>query len=71
MHEAKTRLSQLVERAQRGESVLIARDGEPVVRLVAVHPKRRPAWGAYRGAIELAADFNAPLPEVEREFEGR
>ena len=46
MHEAKTKLSQLVERALRGETVYIARNGEPAVRLVPVHPKRRPAWGA-------------------------
>jgi prevent-host-death family protein len=36
MHEAKTQLSRLVEQASRGEEVVIARDGEPVVRLVAV-----------------------------------
>lgn len=71
MHEAKTRLSQLVERALRGETIYIARDGEPAVRLVAVRPKRRPEWGAFTGAIELAPDFNAPHPDIEREFEGR
>lgn len=71
MHEAKTRLSQLVERALRGETIYIARDGEPAVRLVPVHPRRRPAWGAFTGAIELAPDFNAPHPDIERDFEGR
>lgn len=34
VHEAKTSLSRLVERARRGEDSVIARDGEPVVRLV-------------------------------------
>ncbi|MCK6556895.1 type II toxin-antitoxin system prevent-host-death family antitoxin [Candidatus Binatia bacterium] len=71
MHEAKTKLSQLVERAVRGETVYIARDGEPAVRLVPVHPKRRPAWGAFAGALTLAPDFNAPHPDIERDFEGR
>ena len=71
MHEAKTKLSQLVERACRGESVYIARDGERAVRLVPIHPQRRPAWGAYAGAITLAADFNAPSTEVTEDFEGR
>ncbi|MEW6269280.1 MAG: type II toxin-antitoxin system prevent-host-death family antitoxin [Thermodesulfobacteriota bacterium] len=71
MHEAKTKLSQLVERACRGETVFIARDGEPVVRLVPVRPRRRPAWGAFEGAIVLAEDFNVPLDEVAEEFEGR
>jgi prevent-host-death family protein len=36
MHEAKTRLSELVAAAERGEEVLIARDGKPATRLVAV-----------------------------------
>lgn len=70
MHEAKTKLSQLVERALRGETVFIARQGEAVVRLVPVHPKRRPAWGAFIGAIELAPDFDAPHPDIEQDFEG-
>ena len=71
MHEAKTNLSQLVERARRGETVYIARDGEPVVRLVPVHPRRRPAWGAFAGAITLANDFNDPQPEIEEDFQDR
>ena len=70
-HEAKTKLSQLVERAHRGETVYIARDGEPAVRLVPVHPSRRPAWGAFEGAIILAEDFNVPAAEVAEQFEGR
>ena len=36
MHEAKTRLSQLVQKAEQGEEVLIARGGKPVARLVAL-----------------------------------
>ena len=36
MHEAKTKLSQLVERAEAGEDIVIARNGKPVARLVAV-----------------------------------
>jgi prevent-host-death family protein len=35
MHEAKTQLSKLVERALNGEEVIIARAGKPAVRLVA------------------------------------
>ena len=36
MHEAKTKLSQLVERAEAGEEIVIARNGTPVARLVPV-----------------------------------
>ena len=34
MHEAKSKLSQLVERAEAGEEVVIAKSGKPVVKLV-------------------------------------
>ncbi len=40
MHEAKTRLSQLVEAATRGEEVVIARAGLPVARIVPMTPAR-------------------------------
>jgi prevent-host-death family protein len=65
MHEAKTSLSKLVERARRGEEIVIARDGEPVVRLVAIKRVRgqRPA-GAYAGQITIGPDFDAPLPDA-------
>lgn len=64
IYEAKTRLSQLVDRASRGEEVIIARSGRPVARLVAFRPK--PAIrkaGRMRGAVRVARDFDAPLPE--------
>ena len=40
MHDAKTQLSQLVARAERGERITIARDGKPVAQLVPP-PRRR------------------------------
>lgn len=58
MHDAKTRLSELVAMAERGEEVIIARDGRPAVRLVEIAPERidepkptRGAWGAWEGKI--------------------
>ena len=66
MHEAKTRLSELVAAAERGEEVLIARDGKPAARLVPVVNEYPPArLGVLAGEIELAEDFDAPLPEFE------
>lgn len=64
MHEAKTQLSKLVERAERGYEVVIARNGQPVVRLVPVKPPsgRRPI-GRDRGRIWMSPDFDEPLPE--------
>lgn len=63
IHEAKTHLSRLVERAAAGEEIIIAKSGKPIAKLVAVsqdsHP-RRP--GSMRGKIKMAEDFDAPLP---------
>jgi prevent-host-death family protein len=59
IHEAKTTLSRLVERALAGEDVIIARDGKPAVRLVPVTPDaalRRP--GRPKGRVRVASDFD-------------
>lgn len=69
--EAKARLPELVQRAARGEEIIIARNGEPQVRLVpySAHAPRMPGRGA--GEWEIAEDFNAPLPpELQHAFEG-
>jgi prevent-host-death family protein len=66
MHDAKTKLSELVAAAENGEEVVIARNGTPAVRLVAVTPEHRPVrLGALAGEIEIGPDFDAPLPEFE------
>ena len=57
MHEAKTQLSRLVERALAGEEVLIARAGTPLVRLQPVGPgQARRTPGALRGRVVLHDD---------------
>ena len=43
VHEAKTRLSQLLAQVEAGEDVVIARRGEPVARLVRCKPRGKPA----------------------------
>jgi prevent-host-death family protein len=60
--EAKARLPELVQRAARGEEIIIARNGEPQARLVPLLPRvaRTPGKGA--GAWEVSPDFNDPLP---------
>jgi prevent-host-death family protein len=63
IYDAKTRLSQLVGRAEAGEEIIIARDGRPAARLVpyrAEGVKRKP--GRMRGQIRISDDFDAPLP---------
>ena len=63
IYDAKTRLSQLVDRAEAGEEIIIARGGRPAARLVPFRGKdvkRKP--GRMRGHIRIASDFDAPLP---------
>jgi antitoxin (DNA-binding transcriptional repressor) of toxin-antitoxin stability system len=70
-HLAKTQLSQLISRALAGEEVIIARAGEPLVRLVPVHQDTTPRQGGQlRGQIWKAEDFDAPSPEIEQLFAG-
>lgn len=57
MHEAKTHLSRLVERALAGEEVLIARAGTPLVRLQPVAPGRAPRRpGALHGRVVIHSE---------------
>jgi len=71
MFEAKTQLSKLVEMAERGEEVIIARAGKPVARLMPFEPKKRPIrFGLLKGKLHVADDFDDPLPpEIQAEFE--
>jgi prevent-host-death family protein len=71
IYDAKTRLSELVDRAQAGEEIVIAKAGRPVARLVplrAVREARAP--GRWNGRVKIAPDFDAPLStELLDEFE--
>jgi prevent-host-death family protein len=69
--EAKTQLSKLIERVERGEEVIIARAGKPVARLTQLSPKKNPiVFGLMKGQIWVADDFDADLPpEILSEFE--
>lgn len=68
MHQAKTSLSRLVERALAGEEIVIARNGEPLVKLVPVEKKREPRIpGRSKGKIWIAPDCFNPMTEEELE----
>jgi prevent-host-death family protein len=78
MHEAKTctkakaNLSKLVEEAEAGEDIILARAGKPVVRLVPVVELSRRRLGQWKGRVKMAKDFDAPLPDSELAlWEGR
>lgn len=73
MHEAKTHLSRLVERAAGGEEVVIARAGKPVAKLVRYEEARKPRrLGTLQGAIWMAPDWDSPEvnEEIARSFYG-
>lgn len=65
VHKAKTHLSTLIDRALRGEEVVISRANRPVARLVALAPAARPRTPGLNAATGywMSADFDAPLPE--------
>jgi prevent-host-death family protein len=66
IHAAKTQLSRLVARAQRGEEIVIARGARPVARLVAINaPAVRREFGAMRGRARVTPAFFEPLPADE------
>jgi len=70
-HEAKTNLSKLLARVKAGEEIVIANAGRPVARLVPIEyrPLHRTP-GSAQGRINIAPDFDAPLPEsVLKTFE--
>jgi prevent-host-death family protein len=73
VYAAKTHLSRLLDRAAKGEEVVITRNGRPIARLVPVAALRAPRkLGGLRGRIRIADDFDAPLPdELLDAFEGR
>lgn len=72
IYEAKTRLSQLVDKAAAGEDVVVSRNGKPLVRITRLEePKRKIKFGVLKGKVKVAAGFDAPLSEeVLRDFEG-
>lgn len=72
LYEAKTHLSDLVERAAAGEEIIIAKSGKPRARLVPLTEERVvPKPGLLKGKIWIADDFDDPLPpEVLAGFMG-
>lgn len=73
IHEAKTHLSQLIEKALAGEDVIIAKAGKPLVRLTALEPPpRKSRIGFLKGEVTVPADFDTMFQdEIEEMFYGR
>jgi prevent-host-death family protein len=72
MHEAKTKLSQLVERAEAGEEIVLQRNGKPVARLIAIGEDSRSlaaVQGAWRGRVRMADDFDELPDDIAAAFD--
>jgi len=75
VHQAKSQLSRLLQLVEEGETVVIARDGEPVAELVPARQKAGFPFGIARDAPLVAAgdDWWRPMSDAEAEdwIEGR
>ena len=71
IHEAKTHLSQLLERVTQGEEIWIAKAGKPIAKLVAFEALKKPRKpGALRGKIKIADDFDELPADLLAAFNG-
>ncbi|WP_374660618.1 type II toxin-antitoxin system Phd/YefM family antitoxin [Phenylobacterium sp.] len=60
IHDAKTNLSKLVEKAVRGEAFIIAKAGKPLVKVIAIEQADtpKPRIGFLKGKISVPDNFN-------------
>jgi len=66
MHDAKTHLSRIIERVERGEEIVIDRAGKPVAKIVPlVRRVNRTAVGSLAGQIDLSGDWDSPETNAE------
>lgn len=60
IHEAKTKLSRIVERVERGEEIIISRAGKPVAKVVPLRGTAgRRGRGSLRGQLVLSPDWDS------------
>jgi prevent-host-death family protein len=69
IHEAKTQLSRLIDRAARGEHIVIAKAGKPVVDLVP-HRDRPVVFGGLKGRLEYDDAVFEVDPDIQEMFYG-
>ncbi|WP_025373376.1 type II toxin-antitoxin system Phd/YefM family antitoxin [Advenella mimigardefordensis] len=74
IHEAKTHLSRLIEKAAKGESFIIAKAGKPMVKVVALAPAdgiKMKRIGFMSGQMSIPADFDSlGSNEISQLFNG-
>ena len=71
MHEAKSQLSKLGEKAWEGETVVIAKSGKPYLDLVPHKESQQPRKpGRFKGQIVIGEGFDEVSDEIAAAFEG-
>lgn len=70
LRDAKARLSELLDRVENGEEIVITRHGKPSVKITTVEAYRR-SPGALKGNIKIADDFDQTPDHIIDEFEGK
>ena len=66
MHDAKTHLSRIIERVERGEEIIIDRAGIPVAKVVPLARRvNRTAVGSLAGQVDLSGDWDSPQTNAE------
>jgi prevent-host-death family protein len=66
MHDAKTNLSRIIERVERGEEVIIDRAGTPVAKVVPlIRRANRTAIGSLAGQLDLTGDWDSPRTNAD------
>lgn len=71
MHEAKSRLSELGDKAWKGKKVVIAKAGKPYLDLTPHKDNKKPRKpGRFKGQIRISKDFDQTPGEIVQAFEG-
>jgi prevent-host-death family protein len=68
LYEAKTQLSALVDQAAAGAEIIIAKNGKPMAKLVAIREQTLRKPGRLKGKVWMSDDFDAPMPDIEDAF---
>jgi prevent-host-death family protein len=73
IHAAKTHLSKLIERVEKGEEIIISRNGKPLAHLTPHResvPKQQPRRGGqWTGKIRYAADYDQADAAIRKSFD--
>ncbi len=70
MHEAKSQLSKLAEKAWTGDTIVIAKSGKPYLELIPYRPNKPRVAGHYKKEIKLSEKFNETSTDIIEAFEG-